>query len=170
MTAPRAAVLGIVLAFTAARCSTGRHGGTPAVSSLTVAGLDSALASHRGSVTMVHVWATWCAPCLEELPRLADLAAEFSDSGFAMILVSADDPGDVDSLVVPALRRAGVGFASHIYTGRDQDAFIRFLKPGWSGAMPASFLYSRTGRLEKWFYGERTGAAYVKEIRTMLHE
>jgi thiol-disulfide isomerase/thioredoxin len=119
---------------------------------------------------MVHVWATWCRPCLEELPSLVKLRKEFSSDGFSLILVSTDDPDDADSLVVPALDSAGVGFGSYLYTGKSQDAFIRRLHPDWTGAMPASFIYDRTGRLAGWFYGERTYESYASEIDKLLHD
>lgn len=58
--------------------------------------LDAAqvsLAEYRGKVVMVHFWATWCPPCVEELPTLAQLNKSMSGKDFVMLAVSVDEGG-----------------------------------------------------------------------------
>ena len=43
------------------------------------------LGAYRGQVTLVNLWATWCAPCLRELPELLELEADLADRGFSLI-------------------------------------------------------------------------------------
>ncbi len=51
------------------------------------------LSDLRGKVVMVHFWATWCPPCVEELPTLAKLYQEFIGRDFVMLAVSVDEGG-----------------------------------------------------------------------------
>ncbi len=51
---------------------------TPSARFITPAQLKATLASHKGHVVVLHFWATWCLPCLKELPLLAKLAHEAS--------------------------------------------------------------------------------------------
>jgi peroxiredoxin len=51
------------------------------------------LSDFRGKVVMVHFWATWCPPCVEEIPTLAYLTQQLAGSDFAMLPVSVDDGG-----------------------------------------------------------------------------
>lgn len=51
------------------------------------------LSDLRGKVVMVHFWATWCPPCVEELPTLAKLYQEFAGGDFVMLAVSVDEGG-----------------------------------------------------------------------------
>ena len=51
--------------------------------------IDSDLES---KVLFLNLWATWCLPCLEEMPAMASLYQEFSDQGLAMVAVSNEDP------------------------------------------------------------------------------
>ena len=47
---------------------------------------------HRGKVVVVNIWATWCKPCLAELPALNDLQKNYGERGLEVLAVSADDP------------------------------------------------------------------------------
>ncbi len=51
------------------------------------------LSDFRGKVVMVHFWATWCPPCVDELPTLARLYPQFSGKDFEMLAVSVDEGG-----------------------------------------------------------------------------
>lgn len=50
------------------------------------------LAAHRGEVVIVNFWATWCAPCREEMPAFEALQRTYRDQGLAIVAVSMDDP------------------------------------------------------------------------------
>lgn len=54
------------------------------------AGADITLASLKGDILVVNLWATWCAPCIEELPSLARLADATKDDGIKVVAVSVD--------------------------------------------------------------------------------
>ena len=51
------------------------------------------LADFRGKVILLNVWATWCVPCVVEMPSIQKLHAEFADRGLQVIAVSVDDAG-----------------------------------------------------------------------------
>jgi peroxiredoxin len=51
------------------------------------------LSDFRGKVVMVHFWATWCPPCVEELPLLAKLYPELAGKDFQMLAISVDEGG-----------------------------------------------------------------------------
>lgn len=51
------------------------------------------LAAYRGKPLIVNLWATWCGPCITEMPSLAKLAADFKDKGVAIVAISEDRGG-----------------------------------------------------------------------------
>ena len=51
------------------------------------------LASYRGDVVLLNIWATWCAPCRAEMPSIETLHREFGPRGLRIVAVSVDDPG-----------------------------------------------------------------------------
>lgn len=160
---------GLLLVLSLTACPAGGSGGAPVVSTITTAQLDSARRSPTGRVRLVNVWATWCRPCMDEIPALVRIREEFAPSGVELTMVSTDDPDDLDSLVVPTLRRLGVEFETYILDD-DADRFIRVMHPDWSGALPASFIYDRDGSLAGWFYGERSYESFAEELRGLIDE
>ncbi len=125
------------------------------------------LASHKGQVILVDFWATWCAPCLEELPQLVRLEAKYRARGLRLIPISCDEPED-ESKALSFLRQAGVSFPGYLKRVADDEKFIVSVDPNWSGALPALFLYDRTGRLVRSFVGEADLGAVEQAIQKLL--
>ena len=62
----------------------------------TLPGLDGqmvSLADYRGKVVLLNIWATWCPPCLEEMPSMEKLYQELKGEGFEILAVSIDESG-----------------------------------------------------------------------------
>ena len=74
----------------------------PELSFVDAEGHDLSLADFAGKVVVLNVWATWCAPCRQELPTLAHLQDELGGPSFQVIALSTDPPGDG---AVPGLYR-----------------------------------------------------------------
>ncbi len=125
------------------------------------------LASHKGQVVLVDFWATWCAPCLEELPQLVRIEAKYRARGLRLIPISCDEPED-EAKALNFLRKAGVSFPGYLKRVADDEKFILSVDPKWSGALPALFLYDRAGRLVRSFVGEADLGAVEKAIQKLL--
>src|SRR5829696_3338501 len=59
---------------------------------------DKTLADYRGSVVMINIWATWCAPCRVEMPSIEKLHRAYADRGLRVVAVSVDDPGTAEQI------------------------------------------------------------------------
>jgi thiol-disulfide isomerase/thioredoxin len=113
------------------------------------AGLDQALAKHRGQVVLVDFWATWCGPCLELFPHTVELHRRFGDRGLAVITVSLDEPRNR-----PAVRKF---LSDHAATTENYLAVYgvgpaAFTALGINdGALPHVRVYDRQGKLRRTF-------------------
>lgn len=103
----------------------------------------------EAGAVLVNVWATWCAPCRQEIPALLQLREELGDRGFRLILVSADFPSDVDA-VRAFLAGYGVDFTTYLRVGDDME-FVDSLERRWSGNLPATFVFDERGRLRRFW-------------------
>lgn len=125
------------------------------------------IAESRGKVLLIDFWATWCAPCLEELPQLVALERKYATRGLRLVTVSADDEEDREA-ALKFLRKHRVSPPAYLKKVADDDRFITFVDKNWSGALPALFLYDRRGKLVRSFVGEADLTAVEKAILALL--
>ena len=77
------------------------------------AAFDATIAKHRGKVVLVDFWATWCGPCVEQLPHTIELGRKLADRGLAVVTVSCDDPAESDR-VAEFLRSKDASVATNL--------------------------------------------------------
>jgi len=130
-------------------------------------GYQRLLEQNRGKALLVTFWATWCEPCRDEYPMLSDLAKQYAPQGLKVIGVSMDDDGDL-ILMRRFIARYKPVFRNYRKSAGSQEAFVRAVMPGWTGALPASFFYAKDGQQVGHVLGEGTRATYEEAIRSLL--
>ena len=112
----------------------------PPYAAKTLDGAPAALADHRGKVVLMNVWATWCAPCREEIPYLQSLYAEHGTHGFEVIGVSVDAAGTEETI---RGFQKDFGMRYPIWLDPDERVQTLYMALG----VPASYLIDREGVL-----------------------
>lgn len=114
----------------------------PSTAFETLDGSPLALQEFKGEVVLVNFWATWCAPCIREMPGLERLHQAFEDQGFLVMAVSEDRGGAAQ--VVPFLDRLGLTELPVFLdqSGERRGALARAFK---LNGLPATFLIDRKG-------------------------
>jgi thiol-disulfide isomerase/thioredoxin len=102
-------------------------------------------------LVVVNVWATWCAPCVRELPMLLKVQEEFQGK-VRFMFVSADFASQRTS-AAKLMSRKGAKEPGYFRRGDDQ-SFIETLDPDWTGTIPATFVFDRRGRRLRFWQGE----------------
>jgi cytochrome c biogenesis protein CcmG, thiol:disulfide interchange protein DsbE len=143
----------------------------PDFSATTLDGRAASLADYEGYVILLNLWATWCPPCVEEMPALQRLHDRLVDEGFRVVAVSVDAPvgafgpfgqpgGDVRAFVDDL----GLDFpVLHDPSGEIQR---RYRAPG----LPSSYIIDREGRIRQRILGARNwdDPRYAESIRELL--
>lgn len=112
----------------------------------TVGGTSFRLSAHRGRPVFMNFWATWCPPCLEEMPAMERLWRAQKDAGLVMLAVTVDSN---PKLVAPFLERRGFTFTIGL------DAKMELAHTYGVRALPSSFVIDRDGRLAAIAIGPR---------------
>ncbi|WP_204346439.1 TlpA disulfide reductase family protein [Psychroserpens algicola] len=106
--------------------------------------LQSYLGSKDESKTyVVNFWATWCAPCVKELPYFEQLNANYVNKSVEVILVSLDFPKQIDTKLKPFLKKHNLKSEVLVLDDVDSNTWIPKVNKNWSGAIPATLIYNK---------------------------
>jgi thiol-disulfide isomerase/thioredoxin len=114
----------------------------------TLDGHTHKLSALRGRIVVVNFWATWCGPCQEELPRLAQIAESYAGKPVSFVLISIDAPQD-RAKIPTVLERLRVNEES--WVGGDTDLMDRF---GLGNIVPGTAVIDEQGEVVARIMGE----------------
>jgi thiol-disulfide isomerase/thioredoxin len=150
---PRGLALAVLLLGSAAAAE------APPVRAVTADQLRAEMTALRGRVVMLNVWATWCAPCLKEIPDLVTIESELGAHGLVLVGLSVDEPED--SARVDGFRRKYFpAFRSLLRGSSDMDAVVSVVDPAWNEVVPTTYLIGRDGKTFSRIQGKRTLAQF----------
>jgi len=121
------------------------------------------LSASEGRVVLVNLWATWCTPCLREIPDLLALEAELSGDEFRLLAVSMDDAYSKDWVSefkakhFPTLR-------SFINAELDMDTLVSGIDPIWNETLPTSYILNREGEVVQKIQGKKPMAFFREQL------
>ncbi len=104
--------------------------GLEAINALTTGNTDS--------LYIINLWATWCIPCIEELPYFEQIREKYDTKRVRVVLVSLDRPADIGTRVAPFVDKMNLQSTVWILDEKDPNVFIPAIDSQWSGAIPAT--------------------------------
>jgi thiol-disulfide isomerase/thioredoxin len=128
------------------------------------ADLNSILAKSDDTVRVVNFWATWCGPCVAEMPYFERLERSKGDAKLQVILVSLDFPSQLQKRVVPFVKKRKLQAQVLLFDGGDPNEWINQVEPRWSGTIPATLFLYRGKRI---FY---EGQISEQELRSNVEQ
>jgi thiol-disulfide isomerase/thioredoxin len=143
------------------------HAAAPA-RPITAGELQKALAAERGRVVVLAVWATWCVPCLREIPELLDLQASMSPSRVSLIGVAVDEPVAGASPVEEFRRKHFPEFRTYMRAGPEIDELVSVVDPAWNEVVPTTYVLDRAGRMVERLQGRKTPAELRAAVERAL--
>lgn len=113
------------------------------------AGLQEYLGQFEDQTVVVNFWATWCVPCVKELPYFEQITEKYGRDKVAVVLVSLDFSHQVERRLKPFLEERGLKSDVLLLDDPDANAWIDKVSPTWSGAIPATLI--RNGAKEVFY-------------------
>ncbi len=120
------------------------------------------------TVFVINFWATWCKPCVEELPVFEKINAEFAGRPVQVVLVSTDFKRNLDNRVRPFVQKKKLRSRVVFMDESNPNVWINSVNPDWSGAIPATLIVSKNRGVERFFERQMTYKELRLEIRTAL--
>ena len=91
---------------------------------------------------VVNFWATWCKPCVEELPAFEQINKKYNGQKFKMILVSLDFESQLESRVKPFLKENNITAEVVMLTDSKTNVWIDKVNEKWTGSIPVTVIYN----------------------------
>lgn len=98
------------------------------------------------TVYVVNFWATWCAPCVKELPAFEKLRSEYKDKNVEVLLVSLDFPKQIENRLIPFINKKKLQSKVVLLDDDNEQIWIDDINKDWSGALPATLIFSKDKR------------------------
>ena len=115
---------------------------------------------------VINFWATWCKPCIKELPAFEQINETYKDQGVKVVLVSLDLPDLLENQVIPFVEQKGLKSEVILLDDPYANTWIPKVAEEWSGAIPATLLIK--GDQEKFYERSFTYEEIETELKTIL--
>ena len=109
-------------------------------------GLEPLTNKTDDKIHVVNFWATWCAPCIKELPYFEIVNEKYADQNVEVLLVSLDFPRNYDSKLKPFIVKRNLQSEVVAFDDVDQNRWIPAINENWTGALPATIIYNKDKR------------------------
>lgn len=93
---------------------------------------------------IINFWATWCGPCVKELPYFQEL--HDTNQNVEVVLVSLDFPEKLETQLIPFIKKKNVTPQVILLDDPDENTWIPAIDSTWSGALPATLIYNKEKR------------------------
>ena len=116
---------------------------------------------------VVNFWATWCGPCVKELPYFEKLNKDYKDNNVEVILVSLDFPKMKERKLIPYVEKQNIQSKVIHFDDVNEQYWIADIDESWTGAIPATLIYNKDKR--KFYEQSFTQEELEQELQTFLN-
>lgn len=123
--------------------------------------LQPLLHLENDTIYVVNFWATWCAPCIKEIPYFEKLGQKYRDNKVRVLMVSLDFPKQLESRVIPFIEKRKMENEVILLDDPRSNHWIPLINKNWTGAIPATLIYGKEFRE---FYQQEFTFSELEEI------
>ena len=123
--------------------------------------LQPMLQKNNDTVYVINFWATWCGPCIREIPYFEQLRDEYENQKLKILLVNLDMANDLESRVIPFVQKNDIKNGVILLDDHNSNRWIPLVDEKWTGAIPATLIYGNGFRE---FYSKEFTFSELDEI------
>ncbi len=124
--------------------------------------LKPLLHKQMDTLYIVNFWASWCNPCVKEIPDFEKINAEYKNKKVKMLMVSLDFPKQVETKVIPFIKEHKMAAEVVLLFDPNANAWINEVSPEWTGSIPATLIYKND------FRSFREGTYTYEELKQIV--
>jgi thiol-disulfide isomerase/thioredoxin len=136
----------------------------PEVRAVNTAQFGELVEGTLGKVTVLNIWATWCGPCVQEMPDLVKFYNETSRDTVAFLSLSIDAESEITGAIPEFQRTHKVPFPVYVLNERNDEGLEKALRIPFKGGIPATYVYDATGKLVM----SELGAITLAELQAVV--
>ena len=130
--------------------------------------LSEILKNPSDKLHVVNFWATWCGPCVKELPDFQKVVNGADNQKVDFLFISLDFPSDAEKKLVPFLEKNNYTFSVCLMTETDYNSWIDEIDPAWQGNIPATLFFNRARNIHHFVAEPIEKPQLEKTIQTLL--
>lgn len=105
---------------------------------------ESRLSTESDTTFIVNFWATWCKPCVAELPYFLELEEDMKAEKIKLILVSLDLKRQIESKLIPFIQEKKISTEVVLLNDGKVNDWIDRVSPDWEGSIPATLIFNKS--------------------------
>jgi len=133
-------------------------------------GLEQTISRQHSRIVVVNFWATWCRPCIREMPVFQQVYNEYDEKNVKLLLVSLDFAEHLDDRVIPFLKSRNIEAEVILLDDVDYNSWIDRVDENWQGDIPFTLIIDKMKGEKISHFGEITLEELVKTIDSILPE
>ena len=131
---------------------------------LKIADLEKRIKNDSDTTYIVNFWATWCAPCVKELPDFDSISKVYANKKIKVLLVTMDFKEEVKTKVAPVIKSKNIFSEVVLLDEVNGNYFIPKISEAWSGALPATLIINQKKKINHFFEKKLTFEFLKSEI------
>ena len=108
--------------------------------------LEHRFKKNTDSTYFINFWATWCLPCVKELPIIDSIGKKYDNENLKILLVSLDFSDQLETRLIPFINKNNITNEVVLLDAPNYNSWIDKVSEDWSGGIPASLIYNNNSR------------------------
>jgi len=132
---------------------------------ITIDQLNDRVEKGKDTTYIINFWATWCVPCVKEMPAFEKFEHDFKTEKVKLLLISLNFKSELNNSVLPFAKAKNIKSEILLLDEKDPQEYINRIDSGWSGAIPSTLFIKNRERI--FFEKDLTYDDLLKQYTTL---